>query len=782
MRTKLILFYFIWLSWSCIKAQTLSGTVADSNTHHPLPYVSISLLDTAGKSILGTTTDGKGRFVLKPAKSGAFVLHCSLVGYQLLTRNVTFTADETDLGSLIMIPALHQLNEVTVLARQPELLFQPDKKIFEVGKDVLSQNGSVSDALNGIPSVAVSPQGQVSLRGNTDVTILVNGKRSGLAQGNVLDQLQADQIERIEVITNPSARYDASGRAGIINIVLKKNKRSGLNGQLKVVAGVPNDTRINPSLNYKSDKLNLFSTFGMRKSDYKGIYTTDQVIGTNSLAMKQDEKRHDDGKMLYLGADYLISDKHTMTAAYLWNGTHDHDKTLLSYDYSSTRPDSTLRRNGESWEQRNYNQLEYNYTQLFSRARQKWTIDLQYDWWDSNKDWALGTQKIYPISFSYPNISTNTRNANRDLLVQSDWVQPVGKETLLELGIKTENRNVAYDFLARQQVNDDYVIYRGLDNGLDYSEHIQSAYVQMGGKQGSLSYLAGLRLEATGIRASGRDGQYQSHKNYLRLFPTAHLDYSLSPVSTLQIHYSRRISRPSLYQLSPFMELTDFNAQNIGNPDLDPTYSDLWELGFLYRSNTLTINPSVYVQASRDPVTDYTFRNADNIFITLPVNLTNETRQGIELNVLYNPIMALQLNASFNLYHFRQSGSYIDFNFDFSGSSSSGRLGAQWKLSKTLNAQGRYYYSGSSATAQTRIRAMHWADFGVSKTLLSDRLSVVGDVTNIFDSRRYRTTTTGTDYIFSSMSRFNGARYRLSIVYKFKGNGVVREAKAGNRN
>lgn len=782
MRTFLIFFLFIWLSRPDAKAQTLSGILADRNTHQPVAYATVSLRDTAGKPVLGTMTDEQGKFTLRLNKRGSFMLSCSFVGYRSLTRSVTVTADETDLGTLLLISNASRLREVTVSGQQLALHLQPDKKVFEVGKDVLSQNGSVSDALNGIPSVAVSPQGELSLRGSTGVTVLVNGRNSGLTQGNALAQLQADQVERIEVITSPSARYDASGNTGIINIILKKNKKPGFNGQLKVVAGIPNDTRINPSLNYKSDKFNLFSTLGIRKSDYKGIYTSDQLTGAGSMKMRQDEKRHDDGKMLYLGADYFISDKHTMTAAYLWNGTHDHDKTVLNYDYSSTALDSTLVRNGESWEQRNYNQLEYNYTQLFSRAKQKWTVDLQYDWWNSNKDWALATQKIHPLSSGYPNIRTNTRDANHDLLVQSDWVQPIGKEALLELGIKTENRHVQYDFLAQQQAENDFLTYKGFDNGLDYSERIQSGYAQLGSKAGQLRYLGGLRLEITDIRASGRDGQYQNRKNYIQLFPTLHLDYSLSTVTVLQLHYSRRISRPSLYQLSPYMELTDFNAQNTGNPDLNPAYSNLYESGVLYRSSTLTINPSLYIQDARDPITDYTSRNTDGTFITLPVNTTRETRQGFELNVLYHPLSVLQLNADLNWYHFRQSGTYRDFDFGFSGSSFSTRFSVQWKLAKTLSFQGRYYYNGPSATAQSRNRAMHWADFGISKTLFADRLSVVTDVTNIFDSRRYRTTTIGPGYTFSTMSRFNGARYRLSIVYKFKGNAIAREAKAGNRN
>ncbi|PTS97094.1 TonB-dependent receptor [Pedobacter sp. HMWF019] len=780
MKTILTLFFLFCMITT--KAQTLSGALADHNTHHAVAYATVSLLDPAGQIISSTMTDEEGKFVLKLSKAGSFTLNCGFIGYQVLVRSIKVNDGQNELGILSLIPDARLLSEVTVSGRQAALHLQSDKKVFEVGKDVLSQNGSVSDALNGIPSVAVSPQGEVSLRGHTGVTVLVNGRRSGLTQGNALEQLQADQVERIEVITSPSARYDASGSAGIINIVLKKNKKSGFNGQLKVVGGVPNDTRINPSLNYKSDKLSFFSTLGMRKSDYKGIYTTDQLTGDNSMQMRQNENRHDDGKLLYLGADYFISDKRTMTAAYLWNGTHDHDKTELNYDYRNETTDSILRRNGESWEQRNYHQLEYNYTQLFSQSKKKWTVDMQYDWWDSNKDWLLATRKIYPKAADYPNLRTNAGNASRDLLLQSDWAQPIGKENLLELGIKTENRHVRYDFFAEKQTGDVYGVYKGLNNGLEYSERIQGGYAQLGGKLAKLSYLGGLRMEITGVNVSGRDEIYTNRKNYTRLFPTLHLDYNLNSTSILQAHYSRRINRPSLYQLSPYMELTDLNAQNTGNPNLNPSYSDVYELGFLYRSNTLTINPSLYAQVSDASITDYTFRNAEEMFITLPVNIAREVRQGFELNVMFAPLNVLQFNADLNVYHFRQSGVYKDFDFGFSGGSSSGRLNAQWKLGKFMSVQGRYYFNGSLNTAQSHTRTMQWADFGISKILFSDKLSLVADVTNVFDSRRYHSTIVGPDYVLSTMNRFNGARYRLSVAYKFKGNAIVREAKTGNRN
>jgi outer membrane receptor for ferrienterochelin and colicin len=776
-----VFFLFILLSNQGI-AQTVSGTLIEKKTGLPLPYATASLLDSLNKPVTGVMTGETGTFVLGPVKPGSYVLECRSMGYLTITRTIRLsTGQKLALAGLALSPDAKTLAEVVVTGEKPALSILPDKKVFEVGKDVLSQNGSVSDVLNGIPSVSVSPQGQVSLRGNPGVVVLINGRRSGLVQGNALEQLQAAQVERVEVISSPSARYDASGTAGVINIILKKNKKAGFNGQVQVMAGIPNDTRLNPSLNYKSEKFNFFSTMGMRKSDYEGKYSSNQFTPANNLAMLQDEDRHDDGKMLYAGTDYQLSEKQTMTAAYLWHGTHDHDKTWLNYDYSSLQPDSTLKRSGESREHRNYNQLEYNYTQLFKRPKQKWTVDLQYDWWNSHKNWQLQTDKVAPEKAEYPAIRTNNTNANHDLLIQSDWVQPLTGSLLLEAGLKTENRSIRYSFVAEQQTGDNFTIYDNINNDLRYYEKIQGAYSQLSDKNEKWSYLAGLRMEATAVRFEDDKNYHIPKKAYTWFFPTLHLDYKINTTSQLQVHYSTRISRPSLYQLSPFAELTDLSSREIGNPDLNPSYAHVYELGFLKQSSFITINPTIFYQHIAKPISDYTYRDPEGYFVTIPVNIFGEQRHGFELNFMYNPITALQLNADFNLYRFSQKGSYNGFNFNYTGTSSGGRLTVQVKLPKALGIQTRYYYNGPNSTAQTRIRAMQWVDFGMSKKVLNDRFSIAADATNIFDTRRYRTVVTGQDYSLTTMSRFNGARYRVSLTYKISNDGSARQAKTGNR-
>lgn len=768
---------------------TVSGKVQDNSTKETLPYVTVTVKDNALKTVQIGVTDDHGIFILEGLPVGKMTISFSFIGYQNYTQPLEILSGKPkiELGTIGLSTDAVQLNAVEITGQKPNISLKLDKKVFEVGKDVLSQNGSAHDVLNGVPSVAVSPTGSVSLRGNSSVLILINGRQSGLTQNNSLDQIAADQIERIEVITNPSSRYDASGSAGIINIILKKNKKSGFSGQVRLVAGSPNDSRLNPSINYKSDKINIFSNFSIRSSDYVGLYTTNQSTMNNDtptyLNHVQNEDRHDDGKLIYIGADFYIDEHRTITTAFLKNATRDDDKTRLLYDYSSNNAkDSTLTREGKSLEKRDYNQLEFNYTQTFKKPSKKWTIDVQYDWWNSDKDWNLSTQQLYPTNLTYPGIRTSSVGNSKDLLVQSDFIQPIDTVSNLEFGVKTEIRKVSSEFLAEQQEGNSWEIYQNIDNDLNYTETIASAYTQYTNKAGRFNYMLGLRNEFTKITITDVRNTYNDDKKYNKLFPTVNLSYKFE-ASTLQLNYSKRINRPPLYALYPFNELTDLNAQYIGNPDLNPSYTDVFELAFLKTWKTFTLNPSVYYQWESGYIQDFTYREND-IFYTTPINIQHEIRSGVELSTLYDPMKWLQVNIEMNFYHFTQKGSYQNENLDYEGQTFTGRLSTQIKLPAKFSFQGRYNFRGQQRNAQTTNEALQSIDFGLSKIFLKDKATLVFDVSNAFDLRQNKSTTTGVDYYVTENSIPNAARYRLSFVYRFNLTDAkaIRQANAGNRN
>lgn len=805
MKTRLF-FLFTFLCFNVAAQQSsleknkgvISGQLRDQGSKAPIAYVSISIKyanadikNQTAKPITLAMSDEKGSFKIDDLPFGAFHIEFTFMGYHPLIKsfNLTSTESSVDLGSLSLQEDPNLLKEVAINAEKSTLSLKLDKKVFQVGKDVLMQSGSLTELLNSVPSVAVSPSGVLSLRGNSNVFVLINGRRSGLTQGNALEQIPADHIERIEVITNPSSRYDASGSAGIINIVLKKNKSNGFTGQARLVAGLPNDSRFLPSLNYKSEKINLFSTFGIRNTDYKGLYRTKQTTTDhgvpNRLNQEQHEDRNDKGKLFYVGADYFINPHNTITAAFLKNATKDHDKTALNYDFSSSiSTDSTIRRNGESRESRSYNQLEFNYTRTFKDAGKKLTLDMQYDFWDSDKSWNLNTTRLTPIEMKRAAIRTGSIGSSKDFLAQTDLVQPLSPLSNLELGLKLENRLVSSDFKAEEQLGGSWHIIDGIDNEMDYNELIGSAYTQFSSKIKKFSYLIGLRAEATKITIEDRENEFNNKKDYLRLFPTFHTSYQFSEGTALQFSYSKRINRPSLQLLYPFNELTDFNAQFVGNPDLNPSYANVFELSFLKKWGMLTFNPSIYYQYINSPIQDYTYRNSNGIFISAAVNIDREIRRGIELSILFNPVKMLSLNLEMNIYQFEQAGAFNAQDFNFSGGASTARMGAQLKLPAQFSFQGRYNFTGAQSNAQSRTNAIHFIDLGLSKSLLKNKATVVLDGTNVLNSRKTNTLTTGANYVLNQMSRRDASRYRLSFVYRFNGkeNQSVRQAKTGNRN
>lgn len=757
----------------------------------PVPYVTVILKDTSDKPIAAGISDDKGMFGLENIPAGNYTVTYSLTGFKTIIKPIEIKSNELiNIGTIIIESDTKLLQEVLITGQKSSVSLKLDKKVFEVGKDVLSQSGAVTDLLNIVPSVSVSPSGAISLRGNSNVLVLIDGRRTGLTQSNALEQVPADQVERVEVITNPSSRFDAAGSAGIINIILKKNKKGGFSGQLRLVGGIPNETRVSPSLNYKSNKINLFATFGLRLSDYVGLYTMRQSTGLSEtpvyLDQRQDENRHDDARLLYFGADFNINDHNIITAAFMRNATNDHDKTRLNYLYLNKNAviDSSLSRSGESWEKRSYNQLELNYTKSFDKAGKKLTVDMQYDFWDSGKDWNLSTSRVFPDVNNLPMIRTGSMGKSKDLMIKTDMVQPLDSTSTFEFGLKMEDRRVSSDFIAEQQNSADWEIIDDIDNHLLYKELIGSAYLQFSSKIGKFNYQAGLRGELTNVGIEDRMGNYNNKKNYNRLFPTLNVSYHFNQNTNLQASYSKRINRPSLQMIYPFNELTDLSRRYMGNPDLNPSYADVFEITFLKNWKTLTFNPSIYYQKNGGVMEDYTYQNADGLFITMPVNINKEMRSGFELSVLYNPVKWLQINTELNVFHYVEKGSYQNQSFDYSGNTLTARLSAQLKLKNKLAFQTLYNFRGANATSQTHTNALHSIDFGCSKTFLKDKMTASFDVSNLFNLRKINTRTMGTDYSISQTDIPNAARYRLTLVYRLnlKDNQSVRQAKSGNRN
>jgi len=772
------------------KIGTIQGKIV-STTNETLPFASVILKDSNQKLVEGTVTDENGGFRFTKIAIGRYNLEVQYIGFISNTRSVSISnsARKVNLKSIQLKEDATALEEVVVQGEKSEVTLKLGKKVFNVGKDLSSQNGAATDVLGNVPSVNVSPTGVVSLRGNNNVQILINGRRSALTQSQALEQISADIIHSVEVITNPSAKYDASGAAGIINIILKKNRKSGMNGQVRLVSGIPDDYRAYGNINYKTNKFNFFTNFGTRYTDYEGTYTKQQVTTTNGITtdlnQDEDENRHDDGKMYYVGTDYSFNDKNTITVAYYRNETEDTDVTYLNYDFSNSGTKTqSLFTTGNSKEIRDYNQIEANYTKLFETKGRRFTMDFQYDFWNSEKKWKLQTDETFPTATSISTIQTRGTGETNDVAFQMDYKTPISTLANFETGAKFESRDISNYFLAEEFVNGNFETIDNIDNTLKYKEKITSAYVQLNGKKDKVSYQVGLRLENTDVTINASNNSLDTDNTYTNVFPSATVGYEFKENLSGQLSYSKRINRPSLWFLNPFYELKDFTARFTGNPSLKPTYTDAFEVSFIYNINKLRLSPSVYYQNSKDVVQFETKKDGNGVFIQSPINLDEEKRYGVELSASLSPLKWLRFNSDFNLYSYKQNGIIDGKDAAFSDNTWFVNFTTNIKVSKSTRMQTSLYYQGERSNAQITTEPITNLNFGISKSILKNKGSLIFNASNILNTRTDIQEIVGDTYKINQERSRNAQRFSLSFVYKFnqKPSDKNRRANRSNRN
>ncbi|MFW0739600.1 TonB-dependent receptor domain-containing protein [Flavobacterium sp. T12S277] len=778
----------VFLCISSLSAQSLtqvSGTLTGEDPNEKLAYASVIVRQDA-LVVETVITNDKGEFKIEGIKTGKYTVEFQFLSFENATvaLDVDGSKSNINLGTTKLKSNVTSLNEVVVTAETSQLALKLDKKVFDVGKDLISKGGSATQVLDNVPSVRVDPSGSVSLRGNSNVLILINGRKSGLTSIQGLEQIPAETIKSIELITNPSSRYDASGSAGIINIVLKKNTKQDLSGSMTLSTGIPADHRILGSINYKKGKFNLFSNFGVRYSDYVGLNTRDQVTTTNGnplfLTQREDQDRHDDGGLVYLGLDYAIDDNNSITTAFYRNQTKDKDTNTFNYEFSGA-DNRHIRTIADSEEKRSYNQLEFNYTRTFKKPGQKFTIDGQYDFWDSTKYFNIQRRTITPNNGDQSIINTKSNRGNDDVVIQADFVTPLSKTSNFETGVKVEHRIVSTDFAANEDVNGVLQPIPGFNNGLDYREQIFGGYVQYGDKINKFSYQLGLRTEYTTIQIKDQNTRnVLRDSTYTRLFPSVNLNYALTEKTTAQLNYSQRINRPNLFQLNPFPELQDFNSRIFGNINLLPSLTDGIELGILSKVKGLVLNPSLYYSRTKNNFQYFTSQNDQDVFEAVLVNLDEETRFGLEISAQYAPTKWLSLNAVINAYSFDQKGNVGTTNLDYSNETWTATLLGQAKFPKNFTLQTKFEYQAAESDAQTHTKSFYYLNMALGKSLFKNNGSLTLGVSNIFNTRKTRETTTGNDFVVNQMTNFNAARWNLNFNYRFN-KGKNRKEHQSNR-
>ncbi|MFN3639656.1 MAG: TonB-dependent receptor domain-containing protein, partial [Flavobacterium sp.] len=573
-----------------LKKVTVSGQVVDKLSSQPLEYATIVFQSTRRPDIVtGGITDATGNYAIE-IDAGTYDVKVEFISFKTIEFKSKNFQQDTNLGITALSEETMMLEGVELRAERTSVELKLDKKVYNVGQDLMVKGGTVSDVLDNIPSVSVDTEGNVSLRGNENVRILIDGRPSGLAAINIAEALKllpADSIEKVEVITNPSARYDAEGGGGILNIILKKGKNQGVNGVVILNTGIPDNHGVSVNLNYKTEKFNLFTTTGYsyRINPGRGLMDAEyfNTDGTtrNFIDERRETERINEGLNSNFGFEWFLDETTTWTNAIsMSRSVGDTDENVNFFNYDANRNFQFLRNrfNDENNKRKN---LEYssNLLKKFKRDGHQLFIDVSFSQSSRSSDSEIVDQILN--STVDPRIETteNYQKSNRQS-AQLDYVLPFGDGFQFETGYKGDFLKSISDFNVESTDFGDNPFF---NNIFEYNEFVNGLYSQIGWKKNKFSYLAGLRWEDSNIDVNFLTTEEFNKKRYNNFFPSAFVAYEISNESSVSLSYSRRISRPRGRFLNPFNGI----ASNInifqGNPDLDPAMTDAFDIGYLKR-------------------------------------------------------------------------------------------------------------------------------------------------------------------------------------------------------
>lgn len=773
------------------KKVKITGKITEKSTSLPLGYATVTLQNSKRPDIItGGMTDENGVFTIE-ANAGTYDVKFEFISFKAIEMKQLAIQEDKDFGTVALEAEAEMLDAVEIRAERSTVEIKLDKKVYNVGQDMIVKGGTVSDVLDNVPSVSVDVEGNVSLRGNENVRILIDGKPSGLGGINIADALKllpADAVDKVEVITNPSARYDAEGGGGIINIVLKKGKNQGINGTVTATTGDPANHGFTGTINYKTEQFNLFTTQGYsyRKGPGNSLTDTEYLDENGDITSYLKERRNNERLSKSYNANFGLEwylDKSTTwtnTFSYRRSSGENPDNVFQhKYDAGMNLQSITNRFSDESEKDENVD-FSSNFIKKFKKDGHQLTVDVSFSQSDDDENSDIPSRDVLnnlPISDQR---TANIQEQNRTLL-QTDYVLPIGEKSQFEAGYRGNFNDLLTDYSV-ENFNYGTGAWENdpqFTNTLEYKEKVNALYTQFGTKINKMSYLVGLRWEDSNIDINQLTQNIYKNKKYNNFFPSAFLAYEFSESSSASLSYSRRISRPRSRSINPFSSLSSNINLFRGNPDLDPSMTDAFDFGYLKKWNQLTFNTSMYFNRTQDAV--QFVRNTETIngtavLVTSPVNVGTEDRFGFEFTLSYNPYKWWRLNSNFNLFRNQTKGSYTytdlsgaSETIDFSNTAYSwfARINSKINLPLGIDWQANTTYNAPQTNAQGRSKGIISANLAFSKDVLKDKGTVALNVNDLFNSRKRITETNlPTQNAYSEM-QWRERQITLSFTYRF---------------
>ena len=762
--------------------------------------------------VAGCITDPSGAFTMELEK-GRYELEFQYMGFEAVYKSITLdgTKSTVDVGKITLEPDRRMLSEVSVEAEKSTYEMTLDKHVFNVGKDVGNTAGNAIEVLENIPAVSVDVEGNVSLRGDDGVRILIDGKESGLSGMSTQDALrtlQGDMIERVEVITNPSVRYDAEGSAGIINIILKKDKRQGFNGAVNVRTGYPWMYGASLTANYRLKRWNLFASYGFnnRSNVGGGVNQTKRyyldTIGTGpdmtfdtvftQLTDQTTERRmHRMGHNVRVGADYYITDNDILSAAlvYRYGKLETHPVVQYFDEYPLLGTSTYDVRAEDYWEYEPMYEVTLDYDKTFERKGRSLKANVRF-FTNAENSGSDFTETIYPDKNTEQPLwtlyqKTGNDQSMRNLQASVDYVHPFLSKAQWEIGGKYTNRHIVS--LSEVTERDSLGVYHPLPEycyDYEYSEQVAALYTSLGNEWGRWSGQVGLRAEMTDVMTNlkgyAHDGtdSINGGKPYIDFFPSAHLNYSVNEFNQFQVSYTRRIRRPGFWQMSPFRSYNDNRNIRMGNPSLTPTYMDSYELGYIHFWDKASFNFTAYYRHGTNMIRHYTFEE-DGVFYSMPINFGKADDFGMEMVAQGQMTKWWNLNGNVNFFHSWFNGTINDKVYDDDTWMLFGRVVSKFKVSNWFDFQLTAHVMGPHKEPLGMHKGNWWIDLAVSKEVLHGNGTITFNVRDLFNSRSWGGESWGDGFWQYSTSTWNRRSFSLNFNYRINQQNIKRN-RPGN--
>ena len=778
------------------KTITITGKVAEEVTGAPLEFATISLQHVTRQNLLtGAITNEKGEFIVEVVP-GVYDIKIEYISFRTEIIKARTLNSSVSLGIITLAQDTQQLEEVVVKGEKTQMEVKLDKRIYNVGKDLTALGGSVTDVLDNVPAVSVDAEGNVALRGNDNVRILINGRPSALVGLNgteALQQLPADAIEKVEVITAPSARYDAEGTAGILNIILKTSKLQGVNGSVTLNTGIPAQAGASVNLNYRVNKFNFFTSTAYIYRNIPGNsftdteYLNEEEPSTFTLE-NRDFDRTRKGFNTNLGVEYLINKSSSLVASFFYRKSDNRSETVNSirnFDENRELTSRTRRFDPEN-EDDVTTQFSLNYSKNFKKEGHRLTFDFQHENSSEDERSLIVDSEVFPVG-DVQRESVITLEDQKNTLLQFDYVLPLGESSQLEFGYRGTFLDLTTDYeVAFENNENELVPDPDLTNVLNYREYVNALYAQFGSKIGEkFSYLLGLRMEDSDIGINQITTADLNTKDYTDFFPTINLSYEFSQTENITLGYNRRLRRPRSRFINPFPSRSSATNLFQGNPDLDPSYSNTIDLGYLKRWTKFTLNGSIYYQRQTQAFNFITEETGETVIISgdpdnpdsqvvevpvlrrTPVNLSTNNRYGFEFTLAYNRSRKWRMNGNFNFFQQQIRGDFNGQNFDADNLSWFIRFNHNYTLPGKVNWQTRIFYIGPTENAQAKNQGIFSTDLAFSKDLFKDKATLALSVNDIFNSRKRRSDISTPNTLIFSEFQWRVRTLNMTFTYRF---------------